>query len=258
LLLMVLAVSFGAGTNSTAMVVGMLDCGQRPDWVLFADTGGERPQTYAFLRTFDAWLQARGLALTVVTNAGRGQGESLEANCLARRELPSLAYGFKGCSVKWKRQPMDRFLRAQPGCIAEWEAGGLVARAIGIDAGEAHRTKLPPDARYVYRYPLVDWGWDRAACVDAISRAGLPQPGKSSCFFCPAAKKSEVLALAKEAPDLFARAVAMEANSAAHTVKGLGRKWSWSSLVDADARQQRLFPELAQAPCDCMEGGDDD
>ena len=36
-----LVVSFGGGTNSTAMLVGMSERGIIPDAILFADTGGE-------------------------------------------------------------------------------------------------------------------------------------------------------------------------------------------------------------------------
>ena len=39
-------VSYGAGTNSTAMLIGLHERGERPDLILFADTGGERPETY--------------------------------------------------------------------------------------------------------------------------------------------------------------------------------------------------------------------
>lgn len=250
------AVSFGGGVNSAAMVVGMLERKERPDWILFADTGGERPETYAFLDTFRGYLAKHDLALTVVSNGGRGQGATLEENCLMRHELPSLAYGFKGCSVKWKRQPMDRWLRDQPEVSAAWGRGELVTRCIGIDAGETKRAKLPPDNKWTYRYPLVEWGWDRAACVAACDRHGL-RPGKSSCFFCPAAKKAEIRDLATRHPDLFARAVAIERNAVTHTVRGLGRTWSWESYM----RQPMLpgcYPETMDLPCDCHTSSEDD
>jgi hypothetical protein len=253
---MVTCISFGGGTNSAAMVIGMLDRVETIDHILFADTGGEKPNTYRFIKAFGAWVEQRGIRLTVVSNAGRGQGDSLEDNCLKRHELPSLAYGFKGCSVKWKRQPMDRYLRGLPDVKQSWERGELVTRCIGIGVEETRRKKLPPDDKWTYRYPLVEWGWDRAACVEAIKRAGLPQPGKSSCFFCPAAKKQEVLDLAEHHPDLFARAVAMERNSNAHKIKGLGRHWSWGDLVRVKA--PHLLPETLTHPCDCIDDGEDD
>ena len=39
-------VSFGGGTNSTAMIIGMYRKKIPVDLILFADTGGERPCTY--------------------------------------------------------------------------------------------------------------------------------------------------------------------------------------------------------------------
>jgi hypothetical protein len=69
-------------------------------------------------------------------------------------------------------------------------------------------------------------------------------------------RKAEVLALAKSDPDLFQRAVEMERTAkeagTLQTVKGLGRRWSWESLVKADESQLRLpLFEDSQAPiCD--------
>lgn len=64
----------------------------------------------------------------------------------------------------------------------------------------------------------------------AIERAGLPNPGKSACFFCPASKKHEIRELAKLYPELADRAIAMEDNAALDTVKGLGRSFAWLTL----------------------------
>ena len=59
--------------------------------------------------------------------------------------------------------------------------------------------------------------------------AGLPQPGKSSCFFCPSMRAEEIIDLRECYPDLFRRALALEDNARANlkTVRGLGRNYSW-------------------------------
>lgn len=49
-------VSFGGGTNSTAMIIGMYLHKIPIDLILFADTGGEQPHTYEFMETFNEWL----------------------------------------------------------------------------------------------------------------------------------------------------------------------------------------------------------
>ena len=54
-------VSFGGGTNSTAMIIGMYLHKIPVDLILFADTGGEQPHTYEFIRVFNAWLEKHGL-----------------------------------------------------------------------------------------------------------------------------------------------------------------------------------------------------
>jgi hypothetical protein len=67
-------------------------------------------------------------------------------------------------------------------------------------------------------------------------------------------RKPEVLALAKEHPELFQRAVEMEQNAreagGLDVVKGLGRHWSWESLVKADNAQMRLFVEDGLSMCE--------
>ena len=64
--------------------------------------------------------------------------------------------------------------------------------------------------RYTCRYPLRDWGIDRAECGRIITAAGLPLPPKSACFFCPAMHDIEVQLLLREYPELHALAIEME------------------------------------------------
>lgn len=247
--------SFGGGVNSTALLVGLLEREQPPDLVLFADTGGERDETYRFVDTMAGWMTGHGLTFHVVKNK---TDLTLEGECIKNKTLPSLAFGFRGCSVKWKRQPMDRVIKKWKPAIEAWECGERVERLIGIDAGEAHRGQIPDDKRFTYRFPLIEWDWARDECVEAIQRAGLPVPIKSACWFCPAMRKVEVLALAKERPDLFDRAVEMEHNAKENldTIKGLGRHWSWESLVATDEAQGRLWPETVEMACMCLDGED--
>jgi len=254
-------VSWGAGVNSTALLIGMHERGERPDLVLMADTGGEKPETLAFVLSFQQWLESVGFpSIIIVQNAFRPgfRHRSLEDECHNNRTLPSLAFGFKGCSVKWKRQPMDRYVRQWSAAQVAWEAGLRVRRLIGIDAGEPHRGKIPDDARFAYHFPLIEWDWGRRQCLDAIDRAGLCQPPKSACFFCPAMRPGEILQLKRTHPDLVVRAIAMEESAAGglSNVKGLGRAWSWQSVIDADSAQWSLFPEVIEQACLCFDGDD--
>lgn len=54
-------VSFGGGTNSAAMLVGLHQHGIPVDLILFADTGAEQPHTYCFIETMNEWLAAHNM-----------------------------------------------------------------------------------------------------------------------------------------------------------------------------------------------------
>jgi hypothetical protein len=258
-------VAYGLGVNSTAMLAEFAARGIRPDLILFADTGGEKPETYAYLCVIRPFLAQAGFPdVTVVRYRPRtAPYYTLEQQCLHTGTLPSLAYGGKSCSLKYKRTCQDDFiLRVYPEPHVR-QSGGRVVRAIGydaserrrvvkaigLDAGEHHRvrwqTRLPAagqklsrDQRldrdyFVYWYPLYEWGFDRPRCAEVIRAAGLPVPMKSACFFCPASKKQEILWLREHHPDLLERALAIEDNAQANltSVKGLGRSYSWRAYL---------------------------
>ena len=90
-------VSFGGGTNSAALLVGLHQHGIPVDLITFADTGAEQPHTYQFLETMNEWLRAHGMPpITVVEKMDRnGNRLTLETECLRSGTLPSIAYGFK-------------------------------------------------------------------------------------------------------------------------------------------------------------------
>lgn len=245
-----IVVSYGGGTNSTAMLVGMKARGIVPDVIIFADTGGEKPHTYSHLEYMKKWCADHGFPdITVVAN--RPNGETLEDECIRRRALPSLAYGFKTCSQKFKIRPQRNYLKKLRQTKSTWESGNKVIVAVGFDADEPNRAVEYDDPRYKNWYPLVEWEWGREECIDAIASAGIPQPGKSSCFFCPSSKQSEVRWLASAHPDLMERAAVMEQNAELTQVSGLGRSYRWSDLIATDD----LFPEcFIDQACGCYDG----
>lgn len=270
-------VSFGGGTNSTAMIIGMYQRDIPIDLILFADTGGEQPHTYEFIEAFNEWLTSHSLPeiTSVFYKTKDGERLTLEDECFKSCSLPSIAYGWKKCSQKHKIRPQEQFCNNDERCKAVWAAGERVHKFIGYDFGESRRIQhaAPIDAtdkKYEKHYPLYEWKWGREDCIEVIQKAGLPRPGKSSCYFCPSMKKAEIEALWTEYPDLFERAVEMEHNAAPtlKTVKGLGRSWSWEEFreqrisakqwEDAQICIDDLFPDspgcLCGAPCGCYDG----
>lgn len=236
-------VSFGGGVNSTALLVGLEEREERPDFIVFADTGGEKPKTYQHVKRMQQWCKQVGFPEIAVVMEGNG----LEDDCLARETLPGKAFGFGSCSERFKVRPQRRYIKEQGVTDAMW--------LVGIHYGEKHRAERTLNQREDVRFPLIEWKWNQEDCVDAIRCAGLPIPVKSACFFCPSMRKAEVLQLAEEDPELMKRALEMEDAALANgldTIKGLGRRYSWRKLVAADKAQMRLpIFEDTQAPiCD--------
>lgn len=258
-------VSFGGGTNSTAMLIGMYEKGIPVDLILFADTGAEMPHTYQYIEIMNEWLKEHKMPeITVVKYCNKdGERFTLEDECLKSKTLPAIAYGYKKCSLKHKRSVQDKYCNNCPACIAAWKSGETINKFIGFDAGEEHRifnakTADMADKKYSYVYALYEWGWWREDCVKKILEHGLPLPGKSSCFFCPSMKKPEIRQLAKQYPDLYQRAVAIEDNAKENllVVKGLGRNYAWKNMIEWEKSQIGMCEmfDSDDMPCDCYDG----
>jgi len=263
-----LVVSYGIGVDSTAMLVEMHNRGIRPDLILFSDTGGEKPETYAYLAVINTWLLSVGFpTVTIVRYApARAPYSTLEGKCRANETLPSLAFGGHSCALVFKRDVMVKYLKTWAPAVAAIAAGEKIIKAIGYDASKADtrrrvkadkvtekirlkviaradRGKAPAadqweTAHCTFAYFLQDWGLERADLAVIIEAAGLPLPCKSSCWFCPAHRPAEVVQLRIDHPELFWRAVAMErgAREGRHgltTKAGLGiGGWAWEWLAD--------------------------
>lgn len=252
-----LVISYGIGVDSTAMLIAMHLRGIRPDLILFADTGAEKPETYAYIPIMNAWLASVGFPLITIVcyQPKRAPYSTLEGKCLANQTLPSLAFGKHSCSLVFKVEPQNKYVAQWLPAKRAWAAGRRVIKAIGYDNGAqdcrrrakadaaVHKKELNGNTEsffYKYWYPLQEWKIDRIACLLLIANAGLPCPVKSACFFCPASKKSEIIWLRNTHPVLFQRSIAMErqARDGKHglkSVRGLGRNFAWEDLANVDA-----------------------
>ena len=92
-----LVVAYGLGVDSTAMLIEFAQRGIRPDLILFADTGGEKPETYSYLPIIQRFLTRVGFpaVVTVRYQPTWAVYDTLEGQCLHTGTLPSLAYGGK-------------------------------------------------------------------------------------------------------------------------------------------------------------------
>ncbi|RQW46142.1 hypothetical protein [Novosphingobium sp. LASN5T] len=244
--------AWGMGIDSTAMIIEWVARGRPLSIVLTADTGTEREETYAFLPIFQQWMDAHGIEHHVVRYTPRRFKHwppyfTLLENCLTNATLPSISFGRHSCSQKWKIQPQDRWVADWEPAQTCWKRGGKVVKLIGYDASPAdsrryaHREGHVCD-RFDYRYPLREWGWDRARCAKRIRAAGLPVPIKSACWLCAAQKVEELSSLPRWCLRLI---VLVEARAAPrlHSIEGLWRSSTSTrpGSMTADIRDQGLL-----------------
>lgn len=266
-----LVVAYGMGLDSTAMLVEMYNRAIRPDLILFADTGGEKPETYAYLPIINKWLESVGFPRVTVVRYKpvRAAYETLEGKCLANDTMPELVFNSHNCSIVFKAAVVVKYMKQHRPILDVIARGEKIIKVIGYDDSSADRKrsakakknnakkykelgerlscgKAPLADQWVtancdIRFPLQDWGLERAALADIIQAEGLPVPVKSACFFCPANKPEEVVDLKNKHPELYARACGMERNyhTGKHAKAGVATKiglgisgWSWKWLAD--------------------------
>lgn len=187
-------VSLGAGVNSTAMTIMLVNEGWRGP-IVFADTGCEWPETYCFVDYWERdWLQPRGLTITRLSGLPwqqKNKGSSLIEYCECAQVIPLAAR--RWCTVEWKVNPINRWA----------EEHGIEAQLLGIAADESHRM---PD----HKRPLVDRLIGRKDCIAIIKAEGLSVPHKSGCYICPFQGDAQWHELWKLHPELFDRAMQLE------------------------------------------------
>lgn len=219
--------SFGAGVNSSAILILHKQGILKVDSVVFADTHGEHPETYDFMNnTVKPFCQEINLPFHQVAYG------DLFKDYWDKRIIPFRR--FRSCTDKYKIRPIRKFVKEQYGTD--------ITYIIGIDYGERHRARKFCGKDYVF--PLIDLKIDREGCEKIIRDFGWSVPIKSGCFFCPFTKKAKWKELLNKHRDLFIRAEALEKH---------GRKYPQYGLTSKPLEQIREAIENQRDLCNWLE-----
>tara|TARA_R100000234_G_C4961653_1_gene162059 strand:- start:63 stop:875 length:813 start_codon:yes stop_codon:yes gene_type:complete len=265
-----IVLSFGGGTNSTAMLLEWVKRGNKLDAVIFADTGSEMPHTYDYIKKYiikyceEKEIPYHRVAYTAGPRVkGVKTGDWVEGQEISiydyysyNNKIPAIQN--RMCTDKFKRQPIHKVIKKYyPDAM----------QLIGIDAGEPQRAKFIPDpdtgkmiSLYPDKiYPLIDWNINRNKCVEIIKEHGWPSPEKSGCYFCPFQNKSSWISLYNTYPKLFDKSLEMDTNNASFPKMSLmlsnEKRLDW--LKRGIETQTTLFEfkeENVAIPCDCYDG----
>lgn len=188
--------SVSGGKDSTALILALREA-EVPARFVFADTGWEAPETYAYLDTLRSTL---GITIDVVGVPG-GMVEKIRARA-----------GFPARMQRW----CTRELKIEPLRAYHDAVGDDTVSALGIRAAESEaRAKMaeledePEGARswggWIWR-PLLRWSVEDVLAihhrhgvpVNPLYRRGHDRVG---CYPCIYARKEEVRLVAEHSPD---------------------------------------------------------
>lgn len=262
--------SLGGGTQSCALAL-MSAAGDLPklDAIVFADTQGEVPETYAYLDYLRSVVESADIPLHVVT-AGNLEaallGERMTVNPTPPAHLRKLD-GTKGriggykCSYDFKRRQIERKIKELCGARGSWKHA-TVEQWIGFSMDEMGRMKQNEDCRCGHkrngmdrqgvkvrthapacgkcdcqafdpwmtnRWPLVEMRMKRDDTIRWFGDNGHPTPPRSACWFCPNSGNDRWQSLRSNHPGLFERACVID-----DTIRAV------SDFKDHDAPVRRL------------------
>jgi hypothetical protein len=273
---MIRILGFGSGVQ-TVCAARMSLAGELPlvDHMIFADTGGEVPETYAAAEEIESACHERGVGFHRVTchykqSSGSLLNDLLGKGSSARWAAPPLHTinpdGSKGltprqCTSEFKTEPIWRKVRE----ISGVGVGGrgpkevIVEYWIGITCDEKERMKLGPWRWVRIWHPFIEGArpMHRSECAAWLRRNGYRVPPKSACFFCPYQSDRRWIELKMRHPELFAKAVVLDKHMRDQGQFG-GEVFLHASRLPLDQAVAAAERELERSPTFDMEGFGDE
>ncbi len=252
-------VPLSGGKDSTALAVYMLEkYDDLPLEFVFTDTGAELPETYRYLRRFEAIFGKtinRVTALDLPELQVRSKGGRRSPFDVLLHEVYS---GFlpnpqaRWCTRMLKIKPFEHFVGGDSaysyiGIRADENRQGFESSAVIASDKDTNSERAKPVVfshknNIVPVYPLKDIGFGLDDVRDLLMGSGLGLPpyynwrSRSGCYFCFYQQIGEWQGLKEQHPDLFEAAKAYEAE------KDNGRTFTWSqtkSLAEIEKLNKR-------------------
>lgn len=206
--------SCGGGTQSAA--IGALICtGQleRPDIAVMVDTERECSSTWDYFdRVLHPKLMEAGVDIKRINKSdyatvdlwGGEDGKTLELPAFTTQEgsvskLPTF------CSGEWKTRVVQRY------CNEVFPDARGFDQWIGISRDEPERMRFQK-GKWEYKHPLIDDKrlMSRQDCISLVISLGWGRPPRSRCWMCPNQLQAEWNDLKANAPEDFAKAIAID------------------------------------------------
>ena len=183
--------SLGAGVQSTtiALMAAVGEIADKPDVVIFADTGWEPQVVYDHL----SWLETILPFPVYRVASGNLRNDILSpahrfspVPWFTRKPDGLSGMGRRQCTRQYKLEPIAKETRRLLGYRPYQHIPVDSAEIwVGISTDEASRMKPARWRWQTNRWPLIEKGLSRQDCLAWLLRNGFPKPPKSSCIGCP-------------------------------------------------------------------------
>lgn len=227
-MMMLRVLSFGGGVQSTVLalmaVKGEIE---RPDYILFADTGDETRATYGHVWRVAKYASEHGLPFHVVS-AGNIV-EDVKSACDPSNGVKTGRVGqppffvasehdtdhgrlWRKCSSEYKIKPMEQWVRGIMGIAKgkQFPREFKCVKLLGITTDEASRMKPSRNYWEEVQWPLIELNMTRWDCHRYLKAAGWGVVPKSSCKICPYHDNAYWRNLRNETPEEFGEVVEFE------------------------------------------------
>ena len=138
--------SFGAGVQTTALAILANQGKVKYDVAIFADTGGEKSETYWYMDNYiEELFHEVNIPFIRIRNELPSCQPDLYGWLFKHQQIPSVS-GFRLCSIKFKRETIERYCK-----------GREYKTLLGFSTDEASRAK-PNQYKRLAEYPLIEKG----------------------------------------------------------------------------------------------------
>lgn len=219
--------SFGAGTQSIAVMVaqaqGLL---VNPyDYFVWADVGhdSEDPRVHEYMRDYVVpYCREHDIKMKRVAKTRYGKEDTVLQSAIRKnRSIPipvrmsNGAPSNRSCTADFKINVVDKWCKNK--------GFTHITVGLGFSIDESRRAAGKPE-QFVYRYgkrklgigkrydfPLFELALTRLQSINLVKNAGLPEPPRSACWFCPFKSRGEWIEDKKNRPELVQNAALVEA-----------------------------------------------
>lgn len=236
--------SFSGGKDSTAMVLHMIERGDRLDEVLFCDTTMEFPAMLRHVEKVKKVVEAAGIKFTTLRAEHDFEYYLTQVDVPNRKPDSNYfgvpGYGWPSFRTRWctkylKIEVINKYLDnlREQYCVIQY---------IGIAADEDYRLERENNQDPSHRHPLREWGWIEDAalqyCYDRgyyweglyeIFKDPKTQRARVSCWCCPLSSYDNLRKLRAHFPGLWQRLQELDAKQWQTFVHGY-------SIADFDRR----------------------